>query len=106
MDACPRQAYGEGSAQKAGELPFFDLKSLRARSIDNSPLIPALGSRKAAHGVRVPAGASGLLAIEAKVLFRSFAPATLRAFAVGQYVGLITEPFLMDEVEGTVAVGP
>jgi predicted CXXCH cytochrome family protein len=75
-------------------------------SIDNSPLIPALGSRKAAYGVRVPAGASGPLAIEAKVLFRSFAPATLRAFAVGQYVGLIAEPAVMDEVEGAVAVGP
>lgn len=73
-------------------------------SIDNSPLIPALGSRKAAYGVRVPAGTSGPLAIEAKVLFRSFAPATLRAFAVGQYVSLIAEPLLMDGVEGAVAV--
>jgi hypothetical protein len=75
-------------------------------SIDNTPLIPALGSRTAGYGVRIPMSTSGQLEIEARVLFRSFAPATLRSVDLDEHIELIAEPFVMDRVAGEVAVAP
>lgn len=75
-------------------------------SIDNSPLIPALGSRSASYDVLVPSGATGPLRIDAEVLFRSFAPSTLRSLGLDHLVDRIAEPHVMYAVEGHVVVTP
>jgi len=75
-------------------------------SIDNSPLIPALGSRRTTYGVRIPEGTPGPLVVDVAVLFRSFAPATLRGLGLDAHVDAIKEPMVMESLAGAVAVTP
>jgi hypothetical protein len=53
----------------------------------------------------IRAGTDGPLDIEVQVLFRSFAPASLRDLGLEQYVETIAEPFLMAGATASVIVG-